>query len=87
MCLVVLEGSYQEGHLVLEGSLIVIVAISMSLYGFQSILKFVLLFELRDTVGWQNEQVMRSMDVQVWMHKLDIVLNLFPPPSLTVQWG
>lgn len=63
MSLVVLEGSYQEGHLVLEGSLIVIVVISMSLYGFQSILKFVLLFELRGTVGWQNEQVMRSMDV------------------------
>lgn len=59
----VLEGSYQEGHLVLEGSLIVIVVISISLYGLQSILKFVLLFELRDTVGWQNEQVMRSMDV------------------------
>lgn len=63
MSLVVLEGSYREGHLVLEGSLIVIVVISMSLYGLQSILKFVLLFELRDTVGWQNEQVMRNMDV------------------------
>lgn len=57
------EGSYQEGLLVLEGSLIVIVVISMSLHGLQSILKFVLLFELRDPLGWQNEQVMRSMDV------------------------
>lgn len=45
------EGSYQGGHLVLEGSLIVIVVISMSLHGLQSILKFVLLFELRDTLG------------------------------------
>ena len=63
MSLVVLEGSYQEGHLVLEGSLIVIVVISMSLYSLHSILKFVLLFELRDTVGWQNEQVMRSMPI------------------------
>lgn len=70
MSLVVLEGCYQEGHLVLEGSLIVIVGISVSLYDLQSILKFVLLFELRDTLGWQNERVMRSMDVQVWIMNL-----------------
>lgn len=61
MSLVVQEGSYQEGHLVLEGSLIVMVLINMPLYGLRNILKFVLLFELRDTLGWQTEQVLGSM--------------------------
>lgn len=49
--------------MVLEGSPSVIMIINMHFCGLQSILRCILLFELRDdTVGRQNEHVVRNMN-------------------------
>lgn len=57
------KASYQEGHSVLEGSLIVMMIINMRFYGVPNILRCVLLFELReDILGRQNELGIKNMN-------------------------